>query len=55
MYVCDVIGLTVEFPQQTYKIDEDQGSLQAKLVLSSPSSYRITVAVLSTNGSAIGT
>ena len=53
--MCNVIGLTVEFTQQTYTIHEDQGSLQVELILSSPSSYHITVTVLSTNGSATGT
>ena len=51
----DITGITVEFTQSTYTVNEDLGSLRPVLVLSSPSSYLITIEVFSTNGSAAGT
>ena len=45
---------TVEFIQSTYRVNEDDGSIQIFLVLSNPSSFVITADVLSTSDSATG-
>ena len=48
------LASTVEFNQSTYRVNEDDGSIQIFLVLSNPSSSVITADVLSTSDSATG-
>ena len=44
----------VRFSQSTYRINEHDGSATFTLALSNPSSFNITVQVLSMDGSATG-
>ena len=55
-YTCTLYftAATVSFEQQTYIVNEADGSFQPVLVLSNPSATVITVEVFSTNGSATG-
>ena len=46
--------ITVGFNQSTYRVNEDDGSIQIFLVLSNPSSFVITADVFSTSDSATG-
>ena len=39
------LALTINFSQETYFVNENNGSVQAKLILSNPSSRNITVQV----------
>ena len=48
------VVITMEFNQSTYRVDEDDGSIQIFLVLSNPSSFVVTADVFSTSDSAIG-
>ena len=48
------VAITVEFNQSTYRVNEDDGSIQILLVLSNPSSFVITADVFSTSDSATG-
>ena len=48
------VAITVEFNQSTYRVTEDDGSIQILLVLSNPSSFVITADVFSTSDSATG-
>ena len=49
-----LIDVTVNFEQQTYNVNEDDGKVEPVLILSNPSSTAITVEVFSTDGSATG-
>ena len=51
---CIFIDTTVKFTQSTYRVNEDDGSVQPALVLSQPVSASITVTVFSSDGSAEG-
>ena len=48
------IAATISFSQSTYSVNEDNGSVQAVLVLSNPSSTDITVQVRDNGNTAIG-
>ena len=53
MFVVHLV-IIVEFDQSTYRVNEDDGSIQIFLVLSNPSSFVIIADVLSTSDSATG-
>ena len=49
-----MLATTVGFSQSMYRINENDGPATLTLILSNPSSFNISVVVLSTNGSARG-
>ena len=49
-----LLAITVMFTETTYSVDEDGGSVQIGVELSTPSSTATTVEVFHTDGSATG-
>ena len=49
-----ITAITVSFSQSTYSVNEDDGSVQPVLVLSTPSSTDITVQVRDDSNTATG-
>ena len=49
-----MLATMVGFSQSMYRINENDGPATLTLILSNPSSFNISVVVLSTNGSARG-
>ena len=50
----NLVAITLEFSQPTYKVNENDGTIQLMLILSNPSSFEIIADVFSVSDSATG-